>query len=110
MFRIENDKIYLTRGDSAGFSVKLYDGEEEYELQPGDQLTFTVRKTVYSPEIVIQKTLTDIEVPIFPSDTNNLSFGDYVYDVQLNFANGDINTVIPPSLFQVMEEVTYGGV
>ena len=108
MFKIENESIYLTRGDSAGFSIALFDGEQEYQLQEGDFLTFTVRKNVYAPEKVIQKVLDGNQVELLPSDTSGLSFGNYVYDVQLTFANGDINTIIPPSLFQIMEEVTYG--
>lgn len=107
MFRIENDNIYLTRGDTAGFSIVLFDGIEEYEMQDGDTLTFTVRKNVYSPDILIQKVVTENEFAFSPRDTQGYPFGNYVYDVQLNFANGDINTVIPPSLFQIMEEVTY---
>lgn len=110
MFRIENENIYITRGDSAGFSVKIYNGTEEYTLQEGDLLTFTVRRNVYSPIKVIEKELTDAEIELAPADTNGLPFGNYVYDIQLTFANGDINTIIPPSLFQVMEEVTYNNV
>ena len=46
MFRIEDDVIYITRGDNADLEVKVYIDEEqqtEYELQEGDTITFTVR-------------------------------------------------------------------
>lgn len=107
MFRIENDQIYLTRGDSAGFDVSIYNGTTPYTLQEGDILTFTVRQNLYSAK-VIEKTGTTIHFDLEPADTKDLQFGDYLYDIQLTFANGEINTIIPPSLFQVMGEVTYG--
>ena len=38
MFKIEGFDIYLTRGDTAGFTVSFYNGETPYTLQEGDIL------------------------------------------------------------------------
>ncbi len=107
MLEIVQNTIKLTRGDSVSFSVSMRNGEEEYELQEGDFLTFTVRKNVYASEKLIEKVLTTSIIDIVPADTKLLPFGDYVYDVELTFQNGDVNTIIPPSLFRIMEEVSY---
>ncbi|KXB93796.1 hypothetical protein HMPREF3033_00223, partial [Veillonellaceae bacterium DNF00751] len=41
-----------------------------------------------------------------PGDTKALEYWQYVYDVQLIKADGFVTTVIPPSVFEVGEEVT----
>ena len=40
-----------------------------------------------------------------PADTHELDFGKYVYDVELTTGT-DVYTVIEPSCFEVMKEVT----
>ena len=40
MFKIESQTIYLTRGDTAKFSPII----EDYEVQDGDLIVFTVKK------------------------------------------------------------------
>ena len=45
-------------------------------------------------------------IHIRPEDTKELSFGKYLYDIQLTTADGDIYTVIPPTTFEILKEVT----
>ena len=40
-----------------------------------------------------------------PEDTKNFEFGSYVYDIQIELANGDIYTFIPLSNFNITGEV-----
>ena len=47
-------------------------------------------------------------IDIAPNDTKNLSFGKYMYDLQIKYNNGLTLTVIKPSVFEIMEEVTWG--
>ena len=47
------------------------------------------------------------EIRISPDDTKNLEYGQYVYDVQVTMANGDVATVIPPTTFNILEEVNF---
>ena len=45
MFYVEDQAIYLTRGDSAEVSIDLTtEGGEAYDLGASDTLTLTVRK------------------------------------------------------------------
>lgn len=98
--------ISVTRGDTLRLHVDLVqDDGTEYELQDGDELTWTVRRSARSQTVLIQKHGQDVVVE--PSDTAPLDFGRYRYDVQLTTASGDVCTVVKPADFIVAEEVTW---
>ena len=118
MFKIDGKQnIYITRGDSVSMDITLTQPlppYEEYTLQTGDKLVFTVRETAKTledtPEILIQKEFTDNRLELTGNDTAELEYGKYVYDIQLIFNSGEINTVIPYTIgklpgFNVCEEV-----
>ena len=99
--------MYVTRGDSKTYRVRV----KNYEISEGDFLELTVRNIPSSPEKLIYKKVESHEGDSFyinfkPQDTSDLSFGDYVYDVQLTL-KGNVYTVIKPSVFTVGTEVSY---
>lgn len=105
---LENGDIQLTRGDTAHLSVNIVkDKGEAYEIQNGDTLTLSVKKTVKDDEALMSKTIKGSDTfHIEPKDTSDLKFGKYLYDVQLTTDDGDVYTVIPPSTFEILTEVT----
>lgn len=106
MFLIEGTTIQLTRGDSAEFDIAVTDASgNPYELQDGDEIKFTVKRSVYDKNALIQKTGSRIRIN--PEDTAELSYKKYVYDVQVTMADGTVDTIIPPSTFEVLGEVTF---
>lgn len=112
MYIIHDDNRFeIVRGDSADFDVYLPIKDEEgqiideYILQEGDVLLFTVKKNTKTEDIIFQKSGQHIE--IFPEDTESLSYGKYVYDVELTYASGFRDTVIRPTEFKITDEVTY---
>lgn len=108
MFTVQNNNISLIRGDSGAFAISVTDTDgNAVTLTDGDVLTFTLRRTPRSPTIVLQKTITDGTLTINPSDTQDMPFGSYVYDVELKRADGYTDTIIPPHEFLLLEEVTY---
>lgn len=108
MFRVNDNNIALIRGDSGVFEVTITDTSGGVvELNDTDVLTFTVRRTVRNPAIVLQKIITDGVLSIEPADTEPLQFGAYIYDVELKRADGYVDTIIPPHEFCILEEVTY---
>lgn len=108
MFKVDNNNISMIRGDSGVFIITITDTNgTPVELTDGDGLTFTLRRTPRSPTIVLQKTITDGTLTINPSDTQDMQFGSYVYDVELKRADGYVDTIIPPHEFLILEEVTY---
>lgn len=107
VFAIENKTIKITRGDSAVFTLDVKQNGEEYDYT-NDEVKFTVKKNTNTDEILIQKTAHYGEdVMLEPEDTENLPYGDYVYDVQLKTDGGFVDTIITPSKFTVLPEVTF---
>lgn len=110
MFKItsgaKGPTITLTRGDYASFHIDIYDQNREiYELQEDDIVVFTVKRNTRTKDAIIRKDGIDIE--IFPSDTSDVSYGTYSYDVQLTSADGHVDTFIGPADFIIAEEVTF---
>lgn len=110
MFRIEEGKIYLTRGDTAYLSVKcVYPDGELYKFAEGDTLTLSVKTTTDEKEdYKIHKVISaDNEAfVIVPDDTKDLEYGKYKYDIQLNTHLGEVFTIVGPATFYLKEEVT----
>lgn len=107
MFKVDNN-ISMIRGDSGVFTITITDTNgSPVELTESDVLTFTLRRAARNPAIVLQKIIADGELDIKPADTEGLTFGAYVYDIELKRADGYVDTVIPPHEFLLMEEVTY---
>lgn len=113
MLYIESDnKIRLTRGDTARLEINVTTADEsgsitDYKILPEDTLTLSVKKKVKDSTYILQKTINGSTVfHIKPEDTRGVSFGTYVYDVQLTTSDGDVYTIIEPTSFEIMTEVT----
>ena len=116
---ITDDKrinLSMVRGDTEEISlsiVVIVDGvPEEKALEDGDTLFFTVKKHANEESFLLQKVVTEFhdgkaQVTLEPEDTNSLSFGTYVYDVQVTFSTGVVKTVIKESKFVLETEVTH---
>ncbi len=108
MFSIDENTnvIKLTRGDYALFTINILDADDEpYELLEGDVVRFTVKKNTKSNVPLIQKTGTTIE--ILHDDTKDLKYGTYKFDCELTHANGEPDTFIEPTDFELTPEVTW---
>lgn len=103
-----DNSIELTRGDTARLAVNLEQEDgRDYEMQPGDVLTLSLKKSVKDTVIVMQKVITGGNVfYIQPEDTAMLEFAKYKYDVQLTTEAGEVYTVITPAVFKITAEVT----
>lgn len=108
--------IAMTRGDSESLTVDCYEKDDSGKLTPlpfntGDAVYFTVREDAEGP-VAMQKAVTDFPdgkavIALDHEDTAAMEFGDYVYDVQVTWADGTVKTLIVPSRFRLEEEVTY---
>ena len=106
MLDIVDNNIFLTRGDSAIIPLTITLGDEEYDYS-NDYVQFTVKRNTVTETIIIQKTINNGGFKILPSDTNELEYQAFQYDVQLIKPNGDVFTVIPPHDFVLMPEVNF---
>lgn len=101
-------EIKLTRGDTAWLTVTITrDTGELYEIQNDDTLTLSVKKKITDKEYAFKKEVKGKDTfHIEPKDTENLYFGCYKYEVQVTTKDGDVYTVIEPTTFELLEEVT----
>lgn len=97
MLIIEDDVMYINRGDDAVFNVIIKDDKgQNYEMVAGETLTMTVRELpTEDSEILMQIVSESNAFKIKHVDTCNIPIGKYSFDVQLNDRYGDIHTVFP---------------
>lgn len=108
MLYIEGTTVKLTRGDTAYLHIPMNTTDGSYEMDQTDTLTFSVKRNTRDEEYIFQKKAVGSNViHIQPSDTTGLVFGKYIYDIQLDTASGDVFTVVPPSTFEILAEVTH---
>lgn len=114
MIKVSGTKIQMTRGDTLRVQVNLTQDGEPYEPQAGDSVRFAMRLaglntagTEYANPICVDKTIpTDTMIlELEPSDTAELGFGKYVYDIEVTFADGSIDTPIASASLTLMPEV-----
>lgn len=113
MLYINNNNIRLTRGDTAWLEVPIDNKAvgAAYEIADGDTMFMTVRmgvkKSADDNNFLFQKKTVGSNVfHIVPTDTADLSYGDYHYDVELHTADGEVYTVIDDKTFTLLKEVT----
>lgn len=108
MVSIKNNRIIMTRGDTCRIRISLTDDSgEEYIPQEGDVIRFAAKKNYSDPEPAIFKVIphNTMTLEIAPEDTKPLAFGNYVYDIQITFADGTVNTFVTKSQLKIEEEV-----
>ena len=110
---VNGTNLKMTRGDSGAIRVAVSDAAgETVPLEDGDMIELTVREHLRASEKMLYKKITEFVdgealITIHPEDTSNLKFKAYVYDIQLTRANGQVQTIVKPSRFEVGSEVTY---
>ena len=106
MFELtKHNKIKLTRGDTCYIEVEIIGN---YVIQEGDILHFSVKKNVKDREQAVHVAFPANTILVLnPTDTKDLEFGKYYYDVQLSTIDGEVFTLIGPCEFILMEEITH---
>jgi len=111
--KVDGKNMSMIRGDSEIITVSCSDiNGVQIPLVVGDTVYFTVKESEYMTVKIFQKIITSFTdgkaiINIIPTDTKELKFKTYKYDVQLSRADGTVRTIIPASNFTVDAEVTY---
>lgn len=109
-YKVEGTNITLTRGDTLRVKiVPLMPGKKNvpYTPVPGDKIRFAMKQTFKDDEpvmIMADIPIDDCVLYIRPEQTKSIAYGRYVYDIQLTYADGDVDTFIKGSL-TLTEEV-----
>lgn len=109
----EKKIIYHTKGDSLLLYVRMditnREGEviDDYKPEAGDKIRFALKKSYSDPEPLI---LVDIPndtqlLKLEPEDTKSLKVGKYVYDCEITFSDGFVDTFIKEAPFNLTPEV-----
>ena len=117
-FSVDGTTIRLTRGDSGITEVGMKQGNTPYVPVQGDSLRFALKhavmnatRTAYKDNVPVLEKQIPIDTCLLefvPSDTAKLDFGDYVYDIELKYANGMVDTFINNAKFVLVAEVADG--
>lgn len=96
MLLIEDNVIYLTRGDDAELGIEIHDEDgTAYEMQKGDVLVMTVReKPSAQSNVVFQVESETNQITIAHADTADKEVGRYSADIELR-SGGKIHTIWP---------------
>ena len=97
MLDVVDNRIYLTRGDSASVDIRLTDAAGgDYEPVAGDKIYFRLKNAVFGNTLRLVKAIspTDLTLTLSEVDTANLELGTYRYEVELVTSSGDRFTVI----------------
>lgn len=102
----------IVRGDTASFKFQRISNKQPITTK-ATKIYFTVKNTHRDKDPIIQKTIDDMEFDenyfyhftINPSDTDNLDYKDYVYDIEVKETN--YTKTISIGTFKVCKEVTH---
>lgn len=109
MFVIDTDTKTMTiiKKDTASFDVAL----DNYQLQDGDSVTFTIASTIEQEEPILQKVITDfvdgVATVFLTKEDTDIEVGSYLYDIQVDTMDGRVDTIVGPAKFKVNGGVTY---
>lgn len=111
MLKMRGNKITMSRGDFACFTVELRDVEgNTIELREGDALYFSAKKKETDVNYAIPPKKLDGNVLTLQSeDTYDLKFDTYLYDIQLITKEGRSSTIIELTPLVIEEVVTAYG-
>lgn len=113
--KINGTSITLTRGDTLLLKVNILKDGEAYTPEEGDVVRFALKnskikadKSDYQdqdPLILKEIPIETMVLELEPSDTKELAFKEYVYDIEITFADGTVDTFITAAKFEITEEV-----
>ena len=110
MLSTQGTNITITRGDSAYITVFITDSKgNPYTPGPNDKIRAQVRQDASATKILFESQISydTLVWHIKPEDTVQAQMGkSYVYDMEIETAEGDVFTFIPLSSFTVSKEVT----
>ena len=111
MIEIRKYDISITRGDAAyiTFDLRTANGQTAV-LTQYDIVRCQVRDRKVDGELMfegqVERDGNQFIWHIRPENTAGLEFGEYYWDAQVEYINGDIFTFIPVSRFVVLPEIT----
>jgi len=106
-YNADTNAISMIAKDTGDFVISL----DNYLLAEGDKVFFTVNDGLEKEpaliSIVVSEFVDNKAVIHLSATDTNLAPGNYYYDVQVNTADGRIDTVLGPAKFKIAGGVKY---
>lgn len=109
MIRFDKDTgvLSIVAKDTGDFVISF----DDYLLDEGDVVYFTVNDELEKANPRIQKVISEFSnnkavIRLTSADTN-IPVGTYYYDVEVNTADGRVDTVLGPAKFKVLGGVKF---
>lgn len=112
---VKKNAITLTRGDTLRVKVDIFRDGESYQPVEGESVRFALKHpqmnqdasdyTDVEPLVLKEVPIDTMVLQLDPEDTKELGFGSYVYDMEITFEDGTVDTFIPASTFKLTAEV-----
>lgn len=110
--------IKITRGDTGKFSFIRKDKNGNVILSQPQAIYFSVKNNAFEKNTIIQKKIDDMEFDsetgkyifyIDPTDTNNLQYGVYEYDLEVKDIVDEVEYIktIAMGTFEIQKEITF---
>ena len=100
IFDKDTKTMSIVAKDTGDFVISI----DNYLLDEGDRVYFTVNDELEKPEPLIQKTIdtfTDNKAVIrLTTEDTDIPVGTYYYDVEVDTADGRVDTVLGPFKFK----------
>lgn len=108
MLQIKNNDIYITRGDTLTLTVGITKDGEPYDMQNGDSVRFALSKGYVGQkgyQLILTKPVPadTLTFTLSSAETQSLDSDRYNYDVQMTYANGEVDTFISAKLMMMGE-------
>ena len=108
MQKISGNNITMTKGDTfkAVISMTTKSGST-YTPEEDDVIRFAMKQKYSDSTPLIRKVIPNdtLLLQLDPADTKSLIAGDYVYDIELTYADGSVDTFIDRATLTLTEEV-----
>ena len=104
----DTNNITMIKKDTASLEIAV----DNYTLTSGDRVTLTIDREVENETPLRQIVVTDftkdgVAIINLSSQDTDLEIGSYKYDIQINTADGRVDTIVGPARFKVIGGVTY---
>ena len=106
MFQISKNVVRMVRGDTGTVELALTD-ENGNAIEPAAYMAIlSLKKNIDDVAYIFQKQFVNGKVEFTHADTNNLPYGQYVYDVQVEILQDNSIHTIGANTFSILPDVT----
>ena len=106
MFQISKNNIKMVRGDTGRIELELTLDDGTAIEPEAYTAVFSLKKNVDDIATIMQKQFVDGAIDFAHNDTNNLPYGAYVYDVQIELLEDNSIHTLGYYTFVVLADVT----